>query len=347
MKGILGHMNRKEDVLQYIVFSRKEKNSIRRKVREYEIINSGHINTVHKSMLILLGADFVLNLTRFFNQDVLLNACICKSIGKTSKEKLSYYLEIFYTKLVTCWEYLFVYINEYLQTGLLPNEQVKVELIESNMYEQIHIQHEEYIEIKRVPYNEEKQKIIRKNLRKSLVVLSPNALKSKINEMYEESELIKNIFECYSDEMVIDAKHIRNRIIHSDSIQKNYSFGINQVFGGTAICGRSGEFYDEMVNKIDGNIKLLRKAILLFKEMVYEDKLPNHIENKGRKYIVYDYVCQECKETEVIPDMLDEFFVEFGKCPKCGCEVFSEKKEFQVSELFYGTRVSDLLKNFN
>ena len=168
---------------------------------------------------------------------------------KTSKEKLSYYLEIFYTKLVTCWEYLFVYINEYLQTGLLPNEQVKVELIESNMYEQIHIQHEEYIEIKRVPYNEEKQKLIRKNLRKSLVVLSPNALKSKINEMYEESELIKNIFECYSDEMVIDAKHIRNRIIHSDSIQKNYSFGINQVFGGTAICGRSGEFYDEMVNR--------------------------------------------------------------------------------------------------
>lgn len=31
--------------------------------------------------------------------------------------------------------------------------------------------------------------------------------------------------------------------------------------------------------------------------------------------------------------MLDEFFVEFGKCPKCGCEVFSEKNEIEVMKI--------------
>ena len=339
-------MNKKEDVFQHITFSRRERTSIMKDINKYQIDIPDYINTEHKSIAIVLGADFVSNLSNFFNNDVLLNACICKHTERTYKKKLSYYLEIFYTKLMTCWEYLFVYLNEYLKTGLFPNEQTKNDYIERQMYEQVMIQYEDHFKIQRIPHSAEEQMRLRKELKKELVVLSnPNVLKQRINSMYEESEIINNIFSCYSDEIVIDAKHIRNLILHSDSIQKNYSLGIDDLFGGIAIRTRDVGFYDKLVNKIDDNIKLLRKALLLFKELVYEDKVPNHIENSGIRYIVYDYVCKMCKETIVVPDRLEDVVLEGYRCPKCGYKEFSKKQQaFQVSEVFYGTQVGNLLE---
>lgn len=334
---------KKEDMLQMVTFSKKERSVIRKKMKEYQIEMDDYINTMHKSMMIMLGADLASNLIAFFNQDILLNACICKSIGNGKEKKLSYYLEIFYTKLATGWEYLFVYMNEILQTGLIPNEQVKRQLIESSMYEQVMIQHDGHVEIKYIPYDEEKQQEIRRELKKSYVVLAPWELKKRIGEMYEESELIKSIFDYYSDELVKDSKYIRNAIIHSDSIQKSYSFGVDKVFGGTAICSRNIDYYKEMVEKIDRNIVLLRKAILLFWEIVREDKIPNRIENAGRVYTVFDHICSKCGEVSIVPDRFEECFERFEKCRVCGEKEFNEKKKYQVSELYYGTLLSNYL----
>lgn len=336
-------MYKKEDMLQMVTFSKKERREIRKKMKEYQIEIDDYINTIHKSMMIMLGADLASNLISFFNQDILLNACICKSIGNGKEKKLSYYLEIFYTKLATGWEYLLVYMNEILQTGLIPNEQVKRELIESSMYEQVMIRHDGYVEIKNIPYDEEKQKEIRKELKKSYVVLEALELKKRIGEMYEESELIKSIFDYYSDEVVKDSKYIRNAIIHSDSIQKSYSFGVDKVFGRTAICSRDIDCYKEMVEKIDRNIVLLRKAILLFWEIVREDKIPNHIENAGIVYTVFDHICSKCGEVSIVPDMFEECFERFERCRVCGEKAFKEKKKYQVSELYYGTLVSNYI----
>jgi len=211
------------------------------------------------------------------------------------------------------------------------------------MYEPKMIQHKEYLEIKYIPYDEEKQKEIRKKLKKSLVVLKPDTLKPKLEEMYEESNILKDIFECYSNVLVKDAKRIRNTILHSDSIQKNYSFGLNDPFAGTTICGRDRDFYEDMVDKIDGNIRLLRNAILLFREMVIEDKIPNRKENAGKIYIVFDFKCKKCGKTCTVPDLLEEYIEKYGICEECGEKQFIDKKKFQVSELYYGTLLSKFL----
>ena len=55
-----------------------------KKMKEYQIEMDDYINTMHKSMMIMLGADLTSNLIAFFNQDILLNACICKSIGRVT-----------------------------------------------------------------------------------------------------------------------------------------------------------------------------------------------------------------------------------------------------------------------
>lgn len=331
-----------ENNLEYITFSTKERKNIQKKSAEYRIIREKYINTNHKSMLAIMSAGLVDELIRFYNRDVVLNACICKCLSEKNEEKLGYYLEIYITKLMTCWEYLFTYMNHCLQTELVPNEQVKKELIESKMYDYVYIQHEQYIEIKKVPFEEKRQKEIYNRLKKELIVLTPWSLKKKISEIYEESELITQIFECYSDELVADSKHIRNTIVHSDSIQKSFSFGMNEILGGVAIRGRDKGFYKNILNKIDTNMLLLRKAILLLKKMLCEDKIPNHIENAGKKHIVYDYICKRCKKIYTIPETYEKYFLQIG-CLKCGNKEFHERKEFAVSELYYGGLMGEIL----
>lgn len=331
--------------LKFISFTYIERIKIHKILKRFYIVNEEYVKTRHKSLMIAVGSGFVYELINFYNTDVSLNASICKSIRYNSKndEKLIYYLELFYTKLVTCWEYLFSYMNEYLKTDLMPNEQVKKELIENQMYEHIPIQHDEYIEIKKILYPSDKQKQIREELRKKLIVLTPDKLKQKIRKTYEESELINGIFECYSDNLVIEAKHIRNLIVHSDSLQKNFSFGINDLFNDIAICSRDTDYFPKLISQIDDNMFMLKKAILLFKEMVINDKIPNHIENAGKKFKTYDYKCDVCECECIVPDMLKEYFEKYVTCGKCGNKKFSKISETLVSELFYGERVSNLL----
>lgn len=337
-----------KEVLTYISFSHREKIKIKKILEKYSVVNEEYVNTSHKSLMIMMGGSFVHELINFYNKDVLLNASICKGIKDNSinNDKIRYYLELFYTKLVTCWEYLFSYMNEYLQTDLVPNEQVKKELIENHMYEFIPIKNDEYIEMKKIPYPSDKQKQIREELRKKLIVLTPDKLRQRISKIYEESELIGNIFECYSDNLVTEAKHIRNLIMHSDSLQKNFSFGINDLFHDTAICSRETDYIPKLISQIDGNILMLRKALLYFKEMVIDDNIPNHIENTGKKFKTYDYRCDICNGLYIVPDILEEYFEKYVSCPKCKNKKFNNISETQVSELFYGTRVSNLIEEW-
>lgn len=332
--------------LKFISFTYIERIKIHKILKRFYIVNEEYVKTRHKSLMIVVGSDFVHELTNFYNTDVSLNASICRSIRYNSAddEKLKYYLELFYTKLVTCWEYLFSYMNEYLKTELMPNEQLKKELIENQMYEHIPIQHNEYIEIKKIPYPSDIQKQIRQSLRKELIVLTPDKLKQKIRAIYEESELINSIFECYSDNLVTEAKHIRNLIVHSDSLQKNFSFGVNDLFNDISICSRDTDYFPKLISKIDDNMSMLKKAILLFKEMVVNDKIPNHIENAGKKFKTYDYKCDVCDREYIVPDMLEEYFEKYVTCKKCKNKKFIKVSETQVSELFYGTLVSNFIE---
>jgi len=144
-----------------------------------------------------------------------------------------------------------------------------------------------------------------------LIVLTPDKLKWKIGETYEESELISDIFECYSDNLVTEAKHIRSLIVHSDSLQKNYSFGVNGLFHDIAICSRCKDYFPKLISRIDDNMFMMKKALLLFEEMVINDKIPNHIENAGEKFKIYDYKCDVCDSKYIVPDMLEEYFEKY------------------------------------
>lgn len=307
--------------LKYISFTYRERITIQKILKRFYIVNEEYVNTKYKSSLILMGSAFVYELINFYNKNVSLNAGICKSIkyNSTNNEKLKYYLELFYTKLVICWEYLFSYINEYLKTGLMPNKQVKEELIANQMGE---------------------------SPGKKLIVLTPDKLKRKIGEIYEESELINDIFECYSDNLVTEARYIRNLIVHSDSLQKNFSFGVNDIFHDVAICSRDTDYFPKLISRIDDNMFMLKKALLLFREMVINDKIPNHIENAGKKFKTYDYKCGVCDSEYTVPDMLEEYFKKYVTCTQCKNKKFSKISENQVSELFYGTLVNNLLNKW-
>ena len=77
--------------------------------------------------------------------------------------------------------------------------------------------------------------------------------------------------------------------------------------------------------------------------MVREDKIPNHIENAGRVYTVFDHICSKCGKVSIVPDMFEECFERFERCHVCGEKEFNEKKKYQVSELYYGTLVNNYI----
>lgn len=329
---------------------------IRKKINEYVVVKPKAAGTKYKSMLVWYGYGFLDDIINYYNQDLTLTASICTSIkyGKKTEKKICYHLDSFYFRLISCWDYIFIGLNEYLQTELISSRDIKEKIIEKNCFYNEFTPHESGgTQVNKIPYPEEDQEEIKKELKKELIVLTPSKLKSVIEKKYEVNDTIKQIFEIYDcNKALQEAKTIRNTIIHSDSLSKGFNFGVDDIFMSQVISSKQIEDTSKKIDLVEMNMEALKKAIELYQKMIIFDLFPNRIKDKEKEFYVQLFKCNDCETDYVFPSDYIETLSVDPICLKCGCD--SKKFEYvetaKVSQPYYDqtflTFTEDLIDYF-
>lgn len=328
-----------KNVLNYFAFNISTKLKAKKKIKQYGIITPKNINTKYKSMYLLCGYTFLNDIINYYNEELALTACICTSLHYSSKteKKICYHLENFYFRLISCWDYIFIGLNEYLQTELIASRDIKEKIIEENLSLNIPVENEEgYFQIYKIPLSEDERKEKEKKLKKELTVLTPSNLKIAIRNKYEMNEYITKIFEIYNTEQVVQqAKVIRNTIIHSDSLAKNFNFTVSDIFGGQVISSKEFDDTIKKIGLVSINMEMLKKAINLLNEMITLDLFPNRIEDKSKQYFVQMYTCKDCKKEYVYPSDYIETLTSNPFCSFCDSDNTEYVETEKVSQPYY------------
>lgn len=340
-----------KDTLNYFTFNILTKLKVRKKIQDYAIVIPKTISTKYKSMFLLYGCTFLNDIINYYNDELALTASICTSLhySRKTEKKICYHLENFYFRLISCWDCIFIGLNEYLHTELIASRDIKEKIIEKNFSLNIPIQHEEgYIKVHKIPLSEEKRKEIEKRLKKELTVLTPSNLKIAIENKYEMNDYIKQIFEIYNNEQVVQqAKAIRNTIIHSDSLAKNFNFAVSDIFKGQVISSKQ---LDDTIKKIDLisiNMEMLKKAIKLLNEMITLDLFPNRIEDKSKQYFIQLFKCKECRKEYVYPSDYIETLALNPFCSFCYSENTEYVETAKVSQPYYEQVLIKFIEDIN
>lgn len=338
-----------KNVFDYFSFNTITKIKVRKELYKYRINIPKTINTKYKSMCLLYGCTFLNDTINYYNEELALTAGICTSLhySKKNDRKICYHLENFYFRLMSCWDYIFIGLNEYLQTELIANRDIKEKIIEENLSLNIPIQHNEgYIQICKISLSEEEKKETEKKLKKELKVLTPSNLKIAIEKKYEMNEYITKIFEIYNIEQVVQqAKVIRNTIIHSDSLTKDFNFAASDIFGGQVISSKEDDDTIKKIDLVSKNMVVLKKAIDLLNEMITLDLFPNRIEDKSKQFFVQCYKCKECKKEYLYPSDYIETLKHNPFCTFCDSDNTEYMETAKVSQPYYDNVVIKFIED--
>ncbi|WP_339249096.1 hypothetical protein [Paenibacillus sp. FSL P2-0136] len=323
----------------YYSFNTITKVKIKKAMKEYSIVIPNSIYTKYKSMLAIYGLSFLNEVVNYYNNDLALTASICTSLplNEKTEKKICFHLEHYFFRLIACWDYTFIALNEFLHTELISSKDIKQKIIEENFFVSIPVKKEGgYIEILRFPVSEEEKKEVEKKLKKELTVLTPVNLKVAINKKYEMTDHIRQIFELYNNEDAIQqAKTIRNSIVHSDSLTKKFSFEVSDLFKGQVISSKTISDTRNKIDLIFSSMEILKRAITLLKEMIILDLFPNRIENQLKEYYLHLIKCEKCNEENIIMADFVETLDHNPVCLHCNSENTKLIEKVKVSEPFY------------
>lgn len=337
----------------YFSFSLYTKLKIKRTIQKYTFIKTTQKQTKYLSMLTFYGYTFLDDIINYYNNDLALTASICSSIKLDSKteSKICYHLENFFFRLISCWDYIFIGLNEYLKTGLIASSNIKQKIIEENYYLTVPTLTEEgFTKIYKIPLSKEKKESIKKDLNQKLSVLTPLKLKEAINKKYEINSYIEEIFKLFNTEFVQQAKTIKNTIIHSDSLNNNFNFTVSDIFKDQAISSRRYYTTKEMVALISINMELLKRAISQLNEMITLDHFPNRIEDKSKQYSIQLFKCRDCNKEYIYPADYIEKYCGEAYCFSCDTNNMEYIETAKVSQPYYEqikiSFLEDTIKNF-
>ncbi|MGN7358521.1 hypothetical protein ACTHPF_13160 [Paenibacillus sp. SAF-054] len=333
-------MEYEKNSLSYVTFNWMDKIKIRRNLKKYNFIITNTVDTKYKSINLMYGCTFLHDIKKYYNIDLALTASICNSLplNRKTEKKICYHLENFYFRLIACWDYIFIALNEYLHTELISSWDIKQKIIEGNSTISFpSINEEGYIQILKLPLPEEERKDIEKKLNKELKVLTPKNLKDAISKKYEMTIHIKQIFELYDAEKALQqAKSIRNSIIHSDSLTKDFNFDVSDLFKSQVISSKNINDIASIIDLVLPNMEILKKAISLLNEMITLDIFPNRIENSSEEYFIQLVKCKECEKEYIYTADFVETLDHNPYCLFCNSEKNTELIEkVKVSEPYY------------
>lgn len=294
-------------------------------------------------LIAVFSSPLLKELEMYYNGEIVSTLAFVKALKSYNKDRriLSYHLENLLLRMISIWEYIFQFLNQYLKLYLV-DFRSKEKIIWRHCHEPrfVNIGSVTKIEWDEKPQNE--QKVIRKELQKKLRNINQSNLIKAIKSRYEVSgrlEKLLNIIEQNGNDKL---KEIRNQVTHQRPVGANFTVEFSDMFFDHVISINNQGWFkiSEVMEEINHNILAIRESIQIIHKIIHLDEFPNTIENSGKKYYLKQAECMNCKEKFVLPSELfgeDDGNSDKILCPNCwepGCEVLIE---LPTSEINFGT----------
>ncbi|KPV55432.1 hypothetical protein QJ48_33205 [Paenibacillus sp. A3] len=272
-----------------------------------------------------------IELKYYYNNDFCMAMAQSMIISKKKyfdRRMKSYYFENAVIRVASIWEYLFIILNEYLQTGLIAGKDIREQLIEAGCHKIDFVPSGKGFEVKYVPIDSEERKKIEPELIKKykLFKIAPkrsnNSFLKAVKKQYAMKDRIQLIFDIYNCEEVKAITNLRNEIVHRRPLSARFSLSPSDIMPGMAVSINPEGWYDfaSFPQMIEKNILSVRDAIKLLYEVIFYNDIPNSKENENEKFEALEVRCRTCEKDILINSFSADYLIEMGHpliCPTC------------------------------
>lgn len=184
----------------------------------------------------LLGFAFyplLIEAELYYNGELLNSYAIFKSMynNKIKYRICAYYFENLIFRIISFWEYIYQFINQYLFLQLY-DYKAKSIIIEKACYNIRFVPHERGTRVEYDLKPEREQKEIKKQLNKQIRLINQGNIVSSVYKMYEVKGNIKKLMDLISNNNIELIKEIRNQIIHQRPAGASFSTNFDAMFSG-------------------------------------------------------------------------------------------------------------------
>lgn len=299
-------------------------------------------------MISLIIFPMLKQLENYYNEEICISSGIVLSLIESDEISFrvkSYHAENLIFRLSSIWDYYFNIINEYLHLEIPADNIIKNEIINRHCVNVDFIKRENITEVVEKPLPIQKQKKIRKDLKKEIKVLGKGILINTIRQKFDLTDRFKKIISLINSECIEELKHIRNQIIHRRALGTGISVDYGFLGQSVSINNKGWCDFNELHQIIKENLEVISKAIQVLHEVIFLDERPNSIENKDKQYFVIKVKCKACGKESILPEMKTIENKDI-LCPVCwehGVEIIDK---FRTNEINYGDRMYKHVNNF-
>lgn len=258
----------------------------------------------------------------------------------------SFFLESAILRMSSIWEYLFIIVNELLQTELIVGNDVREQLIENGCHQIQFVPSGKGYKIVARPIDMELKKDVEVELKRRYKLFNistknkNNSLLKSVKKKYSKKENIQKLFDIYNSEEIKTVVQIRNEIVHRRPLTAKFSLAPNELFPGNAVSVNPNGWFDfDGINIIvEKNIYAIKDAINTLIEIIFYNDIPNLKENENKRFIAYEIKCNKCLRELLINELSADFFINNNiniVCPQCKSEDTLVIGKREVNDSYY------------
>ncbi|OMD87950.1 hypothetical protein [Paenibacillus odorifer] len=285
----------------------------------------------------------------YYNNDLCMSIAQFVVLAETNSADhrvKSFFLENALLRTASIWEYLFIIVNEVLQTELVVGRDIREKIVETGCHDIQFIPSGKGYKIVAKPLNEEIRKVAESELKKRYKLFNIS-IKNKSNELlktvkkkYSKKDSIQHLFDLYKCNEVDRVIKLRNEIVHRRPLTAKFSLAPNELFPGNSVSINPNGWFDfnDINITMEMNISAIREAISTLMEIIFYNDIPNLKENENKKFYAYEINCKKCSKEFLINEVSADFFINEKLkiiCPLCTAEDTDIIDKREVNDRYY------------
>ncbi|MBU5313480.1 hypothetical protein KQI38_15770 [Tissierella carlieri] len=321
-------------------------------------------NITNDTSMMLTMKPLIEELKFYYNNDLCLAVGTSLSIAKLNRFNLrtySYYYENSLFRIACAWEYIFIVLNEFLQTGLVVGRDLK-EWIEEVAYYKI-----DFVECyngykvitTRLP--EETIDEIRPRIKNKTKLFNishkkdSNSFLKAYKKQFSKNDMFQQIIDTYKSEEVKEIFQLRHEVVHRRPLGAKFSIApLDFILGQGVKCNPNG--WSDIIrlpDLLEKNIYALKFAIQNLVNIIFNNDVPKSKGGKDITFYVYKVSCVKCEKIFLINELKADCFLSkklLLLCPFCGETDTQIGDRHEVHDRYYFSNIreynEDLFKHW-
>jgi Zn finger protein HypA/HybF involved in hydrogenase expression len=304
---------------------------------------------------LLYSMPLIEELKYYYNNDLCISvaqAVILAEAESIDRRINSYFLENAILRTAAIWEYLFIIVNEVLQTELIVGRDIREQLIEVGCHDIQFVPSGDGYKVVTKPIDEEIRKAVEPELKKRYKLFNisyknkSNELLKTIKKKYSKKENIQLLFDLYKSREVEKVIQLRNEIVHRRPLTAKFSLAPNGLFPGNAVSLEPNGWFDfnDIQIIMEKNITAVKEAIKTLIEVIFYNDIPNLKENEINNFIAFEVGCEKCLKEFLINEVSANFFINENLkiiCPLCNSEDTKVIRKKEVNDTYYFSNLKE------